>query len=175
MARMSPGMSLTMMGLSIPYFNVSAFLASSMLFYIMRTWVCYLAHYLKEATTTMVIIRNTFCTFQDIYTWIALCPVLLCLGAGLFYPYLSVSLRWHWCKHMITSVAMKRPWRISLHWLHNGLDGVSNHQAYHRLLSRLFGRRSKKTSKLRITGLCEFPAQMASQQRGKCFHLMTSS
>ena len=39
------------------------------------------------------------------------------------------------------------------------------------LLSRLFGRRSKKTSKLRVTGLCagnspgigEFPAQMGSK------------
>ena len=59
---------------------------------------------------------------------------------------------------------------IPLQWRHNGLDGVSNHQPHHCLLSRLFGRRSKKTSKLRVTGLCagnspgtgEFPAQMAS-------------
>ena len=57
-----------------------------------------------------------------------------------------------------------------LQWRHNGLDGVSNHQPHHCLLSRLVGRRSKKTSKLRVTGLCagnspgtgEFPAQMAS-------------
>ena len=57
-----------------------------------------------------------------------------------------------------------------LQWRHNGLDGVSNHQPHHCLLSRLFGRRSKKTSKLRVTGLFagnspgtgEFPAQMAS-------------
>ena len=53
----------------------------------------------------------------------------------------------------------------SLQWRHNGHDGVSNHQPHHYLLNRLFGRRSKKTSKLCITGLCvtgEFPAQMAS-------------
>ena len=58
----------------------------------------------------------------------------------------------------------------SLPWRHNGLDSVSNHQHHHCLLSRLFGRRSKKTSKLRVTGLCawnspgtgEFPAQRAS-------------
>ena len=58
----------------------------------------------------------------------------------------------------------------TLHWRHNAHDGVSNHQPYDCLLSRLFRRRSKKTSKLRITGLCEgnspvtgeFPAQMAS-------------
>ena len=57
-----------------------------------------------------------------------------------------------------------------LRWRHNGHDGVSNHQPHHCLLNRLFGCRSKKTSKLRVTGLCagnspgtgEFPAQMAS-------------
>ena len=42
----------------------------------------------------------------------------------------------------------------SLHWRHNGHDSVSNHQPRHCLLNRLFGRRSKKTSKLRVTGLC---------------------
>ena len=47
---------------------------------------------------------------------------------------------------------------------------VSNHQPHDWLLNRLFRRRSKKTSKLRVTGLCvgnspgtgEFAAQMAS-------------
>ena len=38
-------------------------------------------------------------------------------------------------------------------WRHNGRDGVSNHQPHHGLLNRLFRRRSKKTSKLRVTGL----------------------
>ena len=50
----------------------------------------------------------------------------------------------------------------SLQWRHNGRDGVSNHQPHHCLLKRLFWRRSKKTSKLRVTGLCEFPAQGVS-------------
>ena len=36
---------------------------------------------------------------------------------------------------------------FTLQWRHNGLDGVSNHQPHHCLLNRLFGRRSKKTSK----------------------------
>ena len=57
-----------------------------------------------------------------------------------------------------------------LQWRHNGRYGVSNHQPHDRLLNRLFRRRPKKTSKLRVTGLCagnspatsEFPAQMAS-------------
>ena len=54
----------------------------------------------------------------------------------------------------------------SLQWRHNYHDSVSNHQPHGCLLNRLFGRRSKKTSKLRVTGLCvgnspgtgEFPA-----------------
>ena len=44
---------------------------------------------------------------------------------------------------------------ISSQWRHNGLDGVSNHQPYDCLLNRLFRRRLQKTSKLRVTGLCE--------------------
>ena len=42
----------------------------------------------------------------------------------------------------------------SLLWRHNGRDSVSNHKPHHCLLNRLFGRKSKKTSKLRVTGLC---------------------
>ena len=57
----------------------------------------------------------------------------------------------------------------TLHWSLNGRDSVSNHQPHHCLLNRLFRRRSKKASKLRVTGLCagkspetsDFPAQMA--------------
>ena len=61
--------------------------------------------------------------------------------------------------------------RCTLQWRHNGRHGVSNHQPYDCLLHHLFRRRSKKTSKFRITGLCagnspwtgEFPAQRASK------------
>ena len=56
--------------------------------------------------------------------------------------------------------------RWSLQCRHNGCDGVSNYQRLDCLFNRLFSRRSKKTSKLRVTGLCarnspvtsEFPA-----------------
>ena len=41
-----------------------------------------------------------------------------------------------------------------LRWRHNGHDSVSNHQPRGCLLSRLFRRKSKKTSKLRVAGLC---------------------
>ena len=69
------------------------------------------------------------------------------------------------CKKPILGVSS-----VSLQWRHNGSDSVSNHQPHDCFLNRLFRRRSKKTSKLRVTGLCagnspgtgEFPAQMAS-------------
>ena len=58
----------------------------------------------------------------------------------------------------------------TIFWRHNGCDGVSNHQPHDCLLNRLFRPRWKKTSNLRVTGLCagnspvtdEFPTQMAS-------------
>ena len=63
-------------------------------------------------------------------------------------------------------------WKVymTLRWRHNGRDSISNHQPHDCLLNRLFRHRSKKTWKLRVTGLCagnspvtgEFPAQMAS-------------
>ena len=59
---------------------------------------------------------------------------------------------------------------FSLEWRNNGRDGVSNHRGLNGLLNRLFRRRSKKTSKLCVTGLCEgnspvtgeFPSQRAN-------------
>ena len=41
-----------------------------------------------------------------------------------------------------------------LRWRHNDHASVSNHQPHGCLLNRLFRRKSKKTSKLRVTGLC---------------------
>ena len=73
--------------------------------------------------------------------------------------------------------------KYTFQWRHNGHDGVLNHQPHYScLLNRLFGRRSKKTSKLRrhwplcgeFTGDRWIP-RTNGQQRGKCFYLMTSS
>ena len=63
-----------------------------------------------------------------------------------------------------------RTFSNSLQWRHNERDVVSNHQPHDCLLNRLFTRISKKTSKFRVTGLCEgnspvtgeFPAQRVS-------------
>ena len=58
----------------------------------------------------------------------------------------------------------------ALQWRHDERNSVPNHQPHECLLNDLFGRRSKKTWKLCVTGLCagnspvpgEFTAQMAS-------------
>ena len=57
-----------------------------------------------------------------------------------------------------------------LQWCHNEHHCVPDHRPHDYLHNRLFRRRAKKTSKLRVTGLCagnspvtgEFPAQRAS-------------
>ena len=78
--------------------------------------------------------------------------------ASSFSPLWTLPKVMAWCPHTLRP----RP----LQWRHNGHDNV----LIHCLLNRLFRRRSKKTSKLRVTGLCagispgtgEFPAQMSS-------------
>ena len=56
----------------------------------------------------------------------------------------------------------------TLHWRHSDHDGVSNHQSHGCLLERLFRRRSKKTSKLRVTGFCagNSPGPVISPHKG---------
>ena len=56
----------------------------------------------------------------------------------------------------------------TLHWRDNEHDGVSNHQPHGCLLNRLFRRRSQKTSKLRVTGLCvgNSPGPVNSPHKG---------
>ena len=58
--------------------------------------------------------------------------------------------------------------RMSFHWRHNDHNGVSNHQPHGCLLNRLFRRRSRKTSKLRVTGLCvgNSPGPVNSPHKG---------
>ena len=72
---------------------------------------------------------------------------------------------WH-----VANISFQKQSRAALQWRDNCCDGVSNYRRLDCLLERLFRRRSKKTSKLRVTGLCEdnstrtgeFPSQMAN-------------
>ena len=71
---------------------------------------------------------------------------------------------------LVTDPIITQPSTDTLQWSKNERDGVSNHQPHDCLLNHLFSRKSKKISKLRVTGLCagnslatgEFPAQRAS-------------
>ena len=88
------------------------------------------------------------------------------LKFGLYFPQNDDQ----WSMLAINSVRPPGHIHFTWQWRHNGHDGVSNHQPDHYLLNRSFRRRSKKTSKLRVTGLCAgnspvtgvFPTQMSS-------------
>ena len=97
---------------------------------------------------------------------------------------------WHMCRqqykqdalspHFIVWLTPRSGWRpiillpmlsrMSLQWRHYQRDSVSNHQSDDCLFNCLLDQRSKKTPKLRVTGLCagnspvtgEFPVQRAS-------------
>ena len=98
----------------------------------------------------------------------------LCVTTYFQQCYSMILLQWflfktHWMCLFTWSIELVSMDLHSLQWHHNGHDGISNHQPHHCLLNRLFGHRSKETSKLCVTGLCagnslgtgEFPAQMA--------------
>ena len=72
------------------------------------------------------------------------------------------------CNALSLAEPIHRKWDKSLRWRHNDHDGVSNHQPRGCLLNSLFGRRSNKTSKLRVTGLCagNSPGQVNSPHKG---------
>ena len=89
--------------------------------------------------------------------------------------YLSVHLSSHWPVHSKLSLLdffwpanvhcqchlSIRP--ITLQWRHNECDGISNDRRIDCLLNRLFRCWSKKTSKLRLTGLCEGNSLVTSE------------
>ena len=92
-------------------------------------------------------------------------------GDKMRYSYGSVALSHRYIISILHEVSCSSfPACISLQWRHNESDGVSNHLRLHWLLNCWFRRKSKKTSKLRVTGLCvgnspvtsELPAQKAS-------------
>ena len=56
---------------------------------------------------------------------------------------------------------------IPLQWRHNERNGASNRQRHDCLLSRLFWCRSEKTSKLRLTGLCEGNSPVTGEFRAQ--------
>ena len=97
-------------------------------------------------------------------------------SATFIYTFITASA--HWQK--FASGTLDKTWKkvnvsLTIKYLnkrdHNNQSGVESRlkQAaltlFHCLLNRLFRRRSKKTSKLRVTGLCMVPAQMAKTRK----------
>ena len=122
--------------------------------------------------------------FDDIYRyirgyvcWTKLCRAWICNHIVMCYNNLWINALYWYAIYMLfvlLSVFDNVQWNIqALQWRQNGRDGVSNHQPHDCLLNRLFGRRSNKTSKLRVPGLCagnspgtgEFPAQRSSNAK----------
>ena len=70
--------------------------------------------------------------------------------------------------YSLTRIYLYQTVSLALHWRHSDHDGVSNHQLHDYLLNRLFGRRSKKASKPRVTVLCvgNSPGPVNSPHKG---------
>ena len=111
----------------------------------------------------IVITKNRCCTWTTI--WMHLFAVPNSAFERICHTYAHGC-----CFHVFCCGQCAQIFRFtSLQWRHNERVGVSNHQPPDWLLNCLF-MASKKTSKLRVTGLCagdspvagEFPAQIAS-------------
>ena len=82
----------------------------------------------------------------------------------LFHHKSSMCTQWNWTNSKCYVCMVF----VSLQWRHNDHDNVANHQPHGCLLNHLFRRRSKKTSKLRVTGLCvgKSPGPVNSPHKG---------
>ena len=127
---------------------------------------CHRAHY------DVIVMWIWFCSIPDQYPWDPNSNISFWLWYLISYDYIWLQ-RWYmFNEHQKLRKDLERRYgnTLTLRWRHNERDSVSNHQPHDCLLNRLFTRRSKKTSKLRVTGLCagnspetgEFPAQRAS-------------
>ena len=115
----------------------------------------------------MTISKQMGCHFADNiveFFWLAKTVTFWLKLYWSLFERVQFTIHKHWLTQWLGAIE-----HASLRWRHNGCDSVSNHQPHDCLLNLLSRRRSKKTSKLRVTGLCawnspgtgEFPAQMA--------------
>ena len=112
---------------------------------------------------------NTINTFLDIGCCCKYyhCEFNICRAGDSKKVYISTISTWY---NPLHAERIGGNVKVSLQWRHNERDGVSKHRRLDCWLKRLFRRRSKKTLKLRVTGLCEgnspvtgeFPSQRAS-------------
>ena len=73
------------------------------------------------------------------------------------------QVRTRWSPKSLVSVLMTIISHFTLQWHHNERDGISNHRHLDCLLNRLFRRRSKETSTLCLTDLCEGNSPVTSE------------
>ena len=103
-----------------------------------------------------------------------ICPALM-ISAQCLITSFTYNVTWYVMSSIIFSTFVNFSWVILVHrwlqWRHNGRDSLSNHQPHYCLLNLSFKRRSRETSKLRVTDLWErnspvtgeFPAQRTSK------------
>ena len=133
------------------------------------TWIWVLRYLLNVSSRWVFCV--IFCCFRLIQKiWYDMTSHEKCydmMWYDLIYDVKGCDIAYHrWTVNWITAAQLTEINNAppSLQWRRNESDDVSNHQP------RLFGHRSKKTSKLRVTDLCagnspetgEFPTQMAS-------------
>ena len=103
--------------------------------------------------------------FKSLHDKICICYSVL----WIFLPALcallfSLFLNWFiygWASYFVTFIHWQTT--VTLHWRHIERDGFTHHQRLDLLLNRMFSRRSKKTSKLRASGLCEENSPMTGE------------
>ena len=137
-------------------------------------YVCEIHTFFKSMPTFYSRIRPSNPVYYSCFILLCFCFVLVLVGfTHIVKDYVITT----YCTRKLRS-GVSAIWvgNLSLRWRHNERDGLSNHQRNDCLLKRLSRRRSKKTWKLRVTGLCAGnSSETKGQYRGKCFHLMTSS
>ena len=89
--------------------------------------------------------------------------ITICLFKTQFQMNSMHEMRWV-CFIIISDMFRGIMWITSpLGWRHNERDSVSNHHPHDSLLNRLFRHISKKTSKLRVSYLCEGNSPVTSE------------
>ena len=76
--------------------------------------------------------------------------------ARVYISFAPLQLVISWSPHIFAIITQLLAWHMqeTLQWRHNERNSSSNHRCHYCLLKRFFMRRSKKASKLRVTGLC---------------------
>ena len=103
---------------------------------------------------------------ETIACFYVLLSMFICINYFSAANFIDLSL----CFFFAISVCLKRAASqretTPLQWRHYERDGVSNEQPHDCLLKHLFRHRSKKTSKIRVTVLCEGNSPVNSPHKG---------